>query len=203
MTTPKLIGLCGISGSGKTHILEELQKEMPVGKVSVLSFDNYYKPAIEQVADENGFLNFDLPEGVDDLKFISDLRSLIAGETLILKQYNFNTLGAPDKILTAKPADIIFVEGIFIFHFEEIRNLLNKKIYLEVPDPVTLERRLKRDNLERGLTEEEIHYQWQNHVLPGHIKYVQPYIPTADLILHNSADIMDCVIALKEFCEKM
>jgi uridine kinase len=39
------------------------------------------------------------------------------------------------------PADVVVLEGILVLHMEEIRSLLNMKVYVDTDDDVRLARR--------------------------------------------------------------
>jgi uridine kinase len=39
------------------------------------------------------------------------------------------------------PADVVIIEGILVLHMEEIRSLLNMKVYVDTDDDVRLARR--------------------------------------------------------------
>ena len=47
-------------------------------------------------------------------------------------------------------ANVIIFEGILAFHMEEIRDILDMKIFVETDSDVRLARRLKRDISMRG-----------------------------------------------------
>lgn len=181
----KIVGLCGMSGSGKTHLLASAKAAFG-NNISVLSFDNYYKPITFQQKDENGFENFDLPGGVDADRLVNDLATLKSGRSIQLKAYHFNTPGAPDVYIQVDPAPLMIIEGIFVFYFKAIYEQIDYRIFLEVPDDITLNRRLKRDKEERGLDENMILYQWHAHALPGFREFVLPFKPSADLLLNNA-----------------
>ena len=46
---------------------------MPAHSVSVISQDNYYFPKEKQQLDKNGKHNFDLPDSIDRISFVSDI----------------------------------------------------------------------------------------------------------------------------------
>ncbi len=198
----KLIGLSGISGSGKTHLLKKIQSDLG-GQVSVLSFDNYYKPIEYQQKDENGFENFDLPSGVDIEKFLKDVETLKRRESLRIKVYQFNKPGAVDTYIDIHPAPVLMVEGIFVFHFPSLFIQLDHKIYVHSTNENSLNRRLKRDLAERGLSEEMNLYQWEQHALPGFEKYVTLYKDKADLVLHNDENTSVAYEQLRAFLESL
>src|SRR6187402_2705448 len=146
MNKPFTIGITGGSGSGKTYLIENLSNRFRPEEVCLISQDNYYRPREEQVTDENGVQNFDLPGAIDDVRFYNDLLRLKQGETIIKQEYTFNNPSAVPKTIELRPASILIVEGIFVQYFKEIENQLDLKIFIEAKDHVKLSRRIRRDN---------------------------------------------------------
>lgn len=180
-----VIGICGGSGSGKTTILKRIASDFKHLRPSVFSMDNYYKPIQLQEKDQNGQVNFDLPTALDKHKLLTDLRTLISGEPIDVVEYQFNTGNHKHVLVTIEPSDLIIVEGIFVFEYTEVLELLNFSIYIDVDLSVQLDRRLYRDQENRGYSREAILYQWENHVLPCYHNYIEPYQSKADFIFHN------------------
>ena len=182
-----IVGIAGGSGSGKTLFLNGFLSHFSPGQICLLSQDNYYKPKEEQPVDENGQINFDLPQCIDDKTLLSDLNALISGKEISKKEYTFNVAEHKARTLIIKPAPIILVEGIFIFHYQEISKLFNLKVFIDAEEEITLQRRIKRDVAERGYSREMILYQWERHVLPAYTNFLLPYKPTADRIIKNNS----------------
>lgn len=180
-----IVGICGGSGSGKTTLLNRLFREFGHLNPSVFSMDNYYRTIDNQHIDENGIYNFDLPTALDEEKLIADLRQLVSGQEILVKEYHFNS--PPDKnvLVTVKPSDLIIVEGLFLFHYERVRELLNYSVFIKVDPDVQLDRRLYRDQETRGYSREEILYQWRNHVTPCYENYLLPYEEYASFRFRN------------------
>lgn len=183
---PYIVGISGGSASGKTSFLRKLRQQLPQSSISIVSQDNYYRPKEHQHMDENGQINFDLPTSIDRLAFFNDMQSLRHGNTLMMNEYGFNNPGGEKRQVIIEPAPIIVMEGLFIFHYEEIRNSLDLKVYIDTRDEVKLERRLKRDKDERGYAEDTVLYQWHNHVMPSYNQYLRPYRDDADVIVTNN-----------------
>lgn len=183
-----IIGICGGSGSGKTTLLNRLYTEYKDLRPSVFSMDNYYRPIEHQFIDENGEVNFDLPTALDVDKLVSDLQRLVNGEEIVVKEYHFNA--PPDKhvLITIKPSDIIIVEGLFLFHYPEVREVLDYSVFIHVDQKIQLDRRLYRDQETRGYSREAILYQWENHVIPCFDNYLLPYRDDADFLFRNDAN---------------
>jgi uridine kinase len=180
-----VIGICGGSGSGKTTLLKRIAKELTHLAPTIFSMDNYYLPIGMQQKDENGEYNFDLPTALDERKLVADLSALMNGESIEVKEYHFNS--PPDKnvLLTIHPSKIIIVEGLFLFHYKEVRERIDFSIFMEVDQTIQLDRRLYRDQETRGYTREAIVYQWDNHVMPCYKNYLAPYEEMADFRFHN------------------
>lgn len=191
-----IIGICGGSGSGKTTLLNRLSEEYKHLQPSVFSMDNYYLPIEKQTIDENGYYNFDLPTALDEKRLTDDLNRLVNGEPITVKEYHFNAPPGKNILVTIEPSPLLIVEGLFLFHYEGVRNLLDFSIFVEVDPDVQLDRRLYRDQESRGYSREDILYQWNYHVLPCYEKYLLPYRSTADFIFRNDARADDDYKAL-------
>lgn len=191
MNSTFIIGMAGGSGSGKTTFLRALLSHFTTDEVALISQDNYYKPKHRQQADENGVLNFDLPTSIDRQHFFSDMQSLVQGRAIEKKEYNFNNPKWEPQQIIVHPAPVIIMEGLFIFHFAEVMNHLQYKVYLDAENDQRLQRRIKRDGEERGLAPDAVRYQWHNHVLPAEEKYLKPYLAGCDLHIDNTLHFND------------
>ena len=188
MEKPYVIGITGGSGSGKTLFLKSLLNTFKFQEVTCISQDDYYRPREYQLVDKNGELNFDRPESIDYEQFASDLKALSSGNAVEKEEYTFNNPNVIPKKIITRPAKVILVEGIFIFHYEKIRELIDLKIFIEAKDYVKLQRRLKRDREERGYDADDVLYKYENHIMPSYQKYIEPYKEEADLIVPNNKD---------------
>lgn len=180
-----IIGICGGSGSGKTTLLRRLATHFEYLKPTVFSMDNYYLPIEEQLCDENGEINFDLPTALDKEKLVADLRKLKSGEPIEVKEYHFNAPPGKNVLITLESSPIIIVEGLFLFYYKEVSELIDFSIFMDVDPQIQLDRRLYRDQETRGYSREAILYQWENHVIPCFEQYLMPYEDYADFHFRN------------------
>jgi uridine kinase len=195
---PFVIGVAGGSGSGKTFFLKCFLHHFNSTEVSLISQDDYYRPMTEQAVDENGWINFDLPEGIDDSRLLHDLQLLIDGKSIEKKEYTFNINEENARLLNIVSAPIIIVEGLFVFHFQEIAKLFDLRIFMDADEEITLNRRITRDGVERGYTRDMVMYQWVNHVLPAYKEFLLPYKGTCDKVIMNNKHVADDIIAVSE-----
>ncbi|MBL8001620.1 MAG: hypothetical protein JNL05_06625 [Flavobacteriales bacterium] len=192
-----LVGVAGGSGSGKTSLVRALRESLPDGLVSVVSQDDYYLPKHQQQVDPNGKVNFDLPTAIDLDAMARDLRLLVGGEPIYRPEYTFNNDAIEPRWLEVKPSPVVLVEGLFVLHHAPTRELFDLRVFIEASEQSQLERRLRRDAVERGYGEEEVLYQWDNHVLPAYRNYLLPYRHHCDLHVVNEAGFQRALNVLR------
>jgi uridine kinase len=184
---PYIVGIVGGSASGKTAFLRDLRARLPAQSCCIVSQDNYYRTINEQERDANGQPNFDLPTAIHRERFHDDMCKLLRGETISQTEYTFNHLERQGRLITVVPADIVLIEGLFLFHYEEIRRLIDLRVFVDAREDICKQRRLQRDLQERGYPPHEVEYQWEQHVMPAYRQYVLPYREDAHLIVANHA----------------
>jgi uridine kinase len=185
---PLLIGVTGGSGSGKSSFIRRLRERFTEVELCILPQDEYYRPLEEQKADERGQVNFDLPRSFDKKAFVSDVHRLLNGETVERAEYVYNVANASKKVQQFKPAPIIVVEGLFVFHYKKVAPLFDLKVFINAKDNLTVIRRIYRDQLERSASLDYILYQFEHHVMPSYEKYILPYKDEADIVINNNRD---------------
>ncbi|MFT4680597.1 MAG: uridine kinase [Flavobacteriales bacterium] len=183
---PYIIGIAGGSASGKTSFLARMQKKLGENMVAIVSQDNYYLPKEHQEKDSNGEVNFDLPTSIDSQRFFKDVVALASGKSIEIDEYTFNNSERKALKVVVNPAPIIVVEGLFVFHYPQIREFLDLRVYIDVREDIKLHRRIKRDGTERGYNEDVVRYQWKNHVMPSFKKFLKPYRDDSNIIITNN-----------------
>jgi uridine kinase len=185
-THPYIAGIAGGSASGKTTFINNLQKVFGKDQLCVMSQDNYYKTLSEQFVDDNGEVNFDLPEAIDFKRLIKDVRALRRGKVVEMAEYTFNNPNAFPKLIRFQPAPIIIIEGLFIFSHKPLQKLFDLTVFVEARPDVMYKRRLQRDFEERGIPESQIKYQWDEHFMPAYKNHMMPHRDEVDMVIMNN-----------------
>ena len=193
-----VIGIAGGSGSGKTTLVKNLMAQFGP-QITVLSHDNYYKRHDELTYDERCLLNYDEPAAFDTSLMVYQLDQLRHGQSIQCPVYDFTVHNRSDETLTIRPEQVIIVEGILIFENEELRDLMDIKIFVDADADIRICRRMKRDVNKRGRSLESVIMQYQQTVKPMHEKYVEPSKKYADIVVPEGGKNM-VALAMIEGC---
>ncbi len=185
-TGPLVIGICGGSGSGKTSFIHALRSAFTEDDICFISQDDYYYPREQQEKDSRGVRNFDRPESIHADSLAEELDRVINGREVQRMEYTFNNPLVKPRLLVYKPAPIILVEGLFVFHFREVASQLSMKLFIQAREDLKVIRRIKRDGLERNYPLDDVLYRYENHVAPTYERYIKPYLDEADMIINNN-----------------
>ena len=177
-----VIGIAGGTGSGKTTLMKNLIEEFSE-VVTIISHDNYYKRHDELPYEERCKLNYDEPAALETDLMARHLDALRRGEAIDCPVYDFAEHNRSNETIRIVPKKVIIVEGILIFENEELRNLMDVRIFVDTDADVRLCRRIKRDVNKRGRTLESVLTQYQETVKPMHEKYVEPSKKYADIVV--------------------
>ena len=177
-----VIGIAGGSGSGKTTLLKRIIETFGPS-ITVLSHDKYYKRHDEMTYEERSQLNYDEPDALETDLMVRQLDALRRGEEIHCPVYDFTVHNRSDETVLIKPERVIIVEGILIFENQQLRDLMDIKIFVDTDADIRICRRIKRDVNKRGRSLESVITQYQQTVKPMHEKYVEPSKKYADIVV--------------------
>ncbi len=181
---PFVVGMTGLSGAGKTYYVDALKARFG-NNITVVGFDDYYKPLDLQHVDEFGEANYDLPTALFSDQFHEDLMQLLEYHPIMIKKYQFEHYDAPEVVETLSPAPILLVEGLFVMEFKPVDSLLNYRVFIDCDTDLCYNRRLKRDIAERNIPEARSVHQWKHHVMPAYNQFILPHKDRCDLVVWN------------------
>ncbi len=178
-----IIGVAGGTASGKSTLVKKLQEAFKGESVITICHDYYYKALDEFSYEERTQLNYDHPSAFDTDMMIADIKKLKEGIAIDCPVYSFVNHNRTNKTLRINPAQVIIIDGILILENQELRDLMDVKVYVDTDADVRLGRRLLRDVQERGRSIESVLSQYFCTVKPMHDEFVEPSKRYADLIV--------------------
>lgn len=192
-----VIGIAGGTASGKTTIVNRL-KDYFKDEISLVGHDSYYLAHDDMPYEERTKLNYDHPDSFETAHMIDDIRKLKEGKAIDCPVYDFTVHNRSDKTVRIEPKPVIIAEGILILENEELRNLMDIKIFVDTDADERLARRLVRDINERGRSAQSVVDQYISTVKPMHEKYVEPSKKYADIIIPRGGENLIAVHMLIE-----
>ncbi len=192
-----ILGVAGGSGSGKTYFAHALKDALGV-HATIVYQDNFYIDQSHRFDHDGGSVNFDHPDSLD-LSLLADcLADLKQGRETHIPVYDFKTHSRCKEELYIAPSPIIIVDGILIFHPEELRAQFDEMVFFDTPEKLRYQRRLERDVNERGRTSQGVHAQFLKQVKPMHDQFVEPSKAHAHVIVRDLGDYQEHFDAFKE-----
>lgn len=180
---PYVIGIAGGSGSGKTTVIRKILEKINAENAIILQHDWYYKDNPHLSLHDRSQLNYDHPEALETSLLIAHVKELVAGRPVTAPQYDFSKHLRKKDTQLIRPEKILIVDGILIFRDEELRNLMDMKIFVDADSDHRFIRRMERDIKERGRSRESVVSQYLQTVKPMHDLFVEPSKRYADIII--------------------
>ena len=201
----RIVMLAGPSSSGKTTTNKRLAIQLMTNLLvpRLISMDDYFIDREHTPRDEKGDYDFEHLHALDLDRFNSDLRRLLAGETINLPTYSFE-LGRrveKERPLTLGKHDVLLIEGIHGLNPELTAALRGDdifKIYVSALTTLTIDdhnwistndnrllRRIVRDHKYRNTSALETLRRWPS-VQRGEERWIFPYQENADALFNSS-----------------
>ena len=181
---PTVLGVAGCSGSGKTTLANELARML---RGLRFHLDDYYLDLGHLPLEERTQKDFDDPAMIEIPLLAEHIAALARGDTIDRPCYDFATYSRmPGRTERVTSGPFLIVEGIFALYFEQLLPLSHLRVYVDAPDALCFERRLKRDLDERGRSQASVLDQWEHRVRPSSLKFVRPSAAKADLVVDGS-----------------
>jgi uridine kinase len=216
---PHIILIAGPSSSGKTTFSQRLTIQLLSQGLSPFSIemDNYFLNREKTPLNANGERDFESIHALDRRRLVTDLRKLVAGESVHLPRFNFVSGAREDgERVQLHPRQLIILEGIHGLNpdlMPEMESGQAFRIYVSALTQLNLDshnristtdtrliRRIVRDARERGYSAKQTIQRWEA-VRWGEKQNIFPYQENAD-IMFNSALAYE-LAALKPLAEPL
>ncbi|KAF3778041.1 Uridine kinase-like protein 1 [Nymphaea thermarum] len=180
-----LIGVSGGTASGKTTVCDKIIQQLHDHRVVLVNQDSFYRGLTAEELERAHDYNFDHPDAFDTEQLLDCMAKLKDGQSVNVPIYDFKThQRCSDSFRKVNASDVIILEGILVFHDEQVRDMMNMKIFVDTDDDVRLARRIRRDTVERG---RDIN-TYAKFVKPAFDEFILPSKKYADVIIPKGGD---------------
>ena len=179
-----IIGIAGGTGSGKSTFTNRIKARFG-DEVSIIYHDSYYKRQDGVPFEERKHVNYDHPDAFETDLLIEHLKQLKSGKEIQCPVYDYADHNRTDETVLIKPSRIIIIEGILCMQNEELRSMMDIKVFVEADADERILRRVLRDVEERGRDIRGIIEQYLTTVKPMHFVYVEPTRAMADIVINS------------------
>ena len=165
---PISIGIAGGTSSGKSTFCELLSGALDRYRLSIIKTDKYFKKQLPKAIaplTKNVYDDYNHPNSVDYERLIHDFYRIIDEKS---------------------GNDIVIIEGLMVLYFEEIREKLDLKVFIELDADERMYRRLIRNMKIHGWTMEEIASYYLESVKYREKEFVLQTKIYADIILNGN-----------------
>ncbi len=185
---PVILGVAGGTGSGKTTVAQAILNAVGRERLAFIAQDSYYRQIEWHSPEHLAQHNFDHPASIDTELLVTHLKDLKQGKAVDAPVYDFVHHRRSTKTERIEPRPVVLAEGILLYAEQEIRELLDFKIYVDTDADVRLKRRILRDINERGRDLDDVLRQYMTTVRPMHLEFVEPSKRWADVIVPEGGE---------------
>ena len=146
----RVIAIAGGSGSGKSTLAAALVAFMGEDHAALLPIDAYYHDLAHLGSEERETVNFDHPDALDLDLFAAHIDALRSGRAVACPTYDFTSHCRLPDTANISPRNTILVEGILVASRADLRATFDTLIFVATDAELRWQRRLQRDQHERG-----------------------------------------------------
>ena len=146
----RVIAIAGGSGSGKSTLAAALLEAIGNDRLALLPIDAYYHDLSHLAPKDREAVNFDHPDALDLDLFAAHIKALRSGRSVECPTYDFTTHCRRSETVSIAPSETILLEGILVACRSDLRALIDRLIFVATDVAMRRDRRVHRDQHERG-----------------------------------------------------
>ena len=186
-----IVGIAGGTGSGKTTVVRKVEEKIAKDLITIIPQDSYYKDSSNIPFEERQNINFDHPDSIEWTLLIKHIKDLKAEKPIKQPIYSYLSCTRSKETITILPSKVVIIEGILIFTNEELRNLMDIKVFVDADADDRLSRVIQRDIVERGRDVKTVLDRYDMTLKPMHLQFIEPTKRYADIIIPQGGN--NCV----------
>ena len=184
----RVIAIAGGSGSGKSTLAGALLEVLGNDRVALLPVDAYYHDLSHLAPEAREAVNFDHPDALDLDLFAAHIDALRSGRAVDCPTYDFTTHCRRSETVNIASKETILLEGILVACRSDLRALIDRLIFVATDVALRRDRRVHRDQQERGRDLASIERFWAR-AEGTFIEWGALAEDAADLVVDGSEDV--------------
>ena len=182
------IGIAGGTGSGKTTVVRNIVEALPPHYVAVVPLDSYYNDTTEMTDEDRKAINLDHPDAFDWKLLIKQVNELRHGNAVEQPTYSYLLCNRLPETVHVEPKPVIIIEGIMTLINMRLRDMMDRKIFVDCDSDERLIRNIQRDIVERGRTVSMVVDRYLEVLKPMHEQFIEPTKRFADVIIPQGGE---------------
>jgi len=130
------------------------------------------------------------------------IRKLKSGVAIEQPIYSYLTCTRAEETIRVEPKHVVIIEGILILANQEVRNLMDIKVFVDADADDRLSRVISRDIIERGRSVDRVLDRYEKTVKPMHLQFIEPTKRYADIIIPQGGNNEVAINILVSIIEK-
>lgn len=180
---PVMLAIVGDSAAGKTTITSGLVRALGAERCTAVCADDYHRYDRQ----ERARLSFTaLHPECNYIDIMEQHLQLLATGHPILKPVYDHHVGALTRPEYVEPRDFVIVEGLLPLHTKLAAACFDVTVYLNPPEAIRREWKIKRDTTRRGYSREQVLAEL-SHREPESADFIRPQRRRADILVRFSA----------------
>ncbi len=181
---PIVLGIVGDSAAGKTTITRGLAELLGADRVTHICADDYHK------YDRTERARLNITPLHPDCNYLDILELHLErahyGQPMLKPVYDHSTgsLVRPEYLV---PSEFVIVEGLLGFHTEVMRQFYDVKVFLDPPEDLRRQWKIKRDTTKRGYTAEQVLVEMEKRESDSR-NFIRPQREFADIVVRFYPD---------------
>ena len=178
-TRPAMLAIAGDSAAGKTTLTKGLVDALGPQHCTSVCTDHYHRYDREERKDKP------FTPLHPDCNYVEvmeqHLQLLALGQPILQPVYNHED-GTLTRPVLVEPADYVIIEGLLPLHSKLSRACFDVTVYLDPPEEIRYDWKIKRDTTKRGYTEDQVRKDLEKRE-PESAEFIRPQRSNADIVV--------------------
>lgn len=176
---PVMLAIAGDSAAGKTTITRGLVEALGADRCTAVCVDDYHR---YDRAERSGLPFTVLHPACNYVQVMEQHLQLLAmGQPVLKPVYDHHT-GQFTRPVLVEPREFVIVEGLLPLHTKLARACFDATVYLDPPEAIRREWKIRRDTAERGYTAEAVRAELERRE-PESAAFIRPQRAFADIVI--------------------